>query len=152
MQPSGKGIFRQSNNSGYIKRFIFFCSIFISCHDKCFKLKNVILKQQLQNIRHNFPIKPSRKRLFHLYLTKRYFKELIGSTKATHIYKGTQAQTQKQTFVKKCSLQTLQKPFYTIKTIPFDKSACIQHGVWQYGGWTLLASAFYRYQLRFQLT
>jgi hypothetical protein len=50
-------------------------------------------------------------------------KELIGSTKASHIYKGTQAQTQKQTFVKECCLQTLPKTVNTIKTISFDKSA-----------------------------
>lgn len=28
----------------------------------------------------------------------------------------------------------------------------VQQAVWQYGGWTLLASAFYRYQQRFGRT
>ena len=95
-----------------------------------FKLKNVILKQQLQNVRHNFPIKPSRKRLFHLYLTKRYFKELIGSTKAPHIYKGTQAQSHNQTFVKECCLQTLPKPLDTIKTTEVRQGRTYNMGIY----------------------
>jgi hypothetical protein len=57
--------------------------------------------------------------------------------KAPHIYKGTQAHTQKQTFVKECCLQTLPKPLDTIKTISFDKSASTLHGVWRYWGMTL---------------
>ena len=76
-------------------------------------------------------------------------KELIGSAKAPHIYKGTKAQTQKPTFVKECCLQTLPKPLDTIKTIPFDKSACIQQGVWRYWGRTLLSSSLATWQLLF---
>ena len=66
----------------------------------------------------------------------------IGLTKAPHIYKSTQAQTQKQTFVKECCLQTLPKPIDTIKTIPFDKSASIQQGVCQNTGGRKLSSTF----------
>jgi hypothetical protein len=59
--------------------------------------------------------------------------------------------TQEQTLAKEWCLQTLPKPLDTIKTISLDKSASTLHGVWQYGGWTLVASAFYRCQHRFQL-
>jgi hypothetical protein len=33
-----------------------------------------------------------------------------------------------------------------------EDRVCVQQAVWQYGGWTLLASSFYRYQQQFRRT
>ena len=57
------------------------------------------------------------------------FKELIGSTKATHIYKGTQAQTRQQTFVKECCLLTLPKPLTQLKPFRLTNPPAHYRGV-----------------------